>query len=224
MKINIFDKYKADYKKLIKYGFKKEKDFYVIEKFLEDSNFKAIFKIYQDNKIDIKVMDLEAGDEYLPIRAQSQQGEFVGKVREDLNKLLEDIRCNCFYKDCFLFPQSNRITKLIFDEYCDKPEFLWEKYDDTGIFRNKSSNKWYGIIMNVDRSKIQHNKNGMVEVMNLKLSSSSLNSALAEDGFYPAYHMNKKYWISIILDDTVCDERIMGLVRESYNLVKSKKK
>lgn len=34
----------------------------------------------------------------------------------------------------------------------------------------------------------------------------------------PAYHMNKKYWISVILDGSVPEETIFGLIDESYAL------
>ena len=33
---------------------------------------------------------------------------------------------------------------------------------------------------------------------------------------YPAFHMNKKHWISILLDETLSDEDIMSLVDQSY--------
>ena len=39
------------------------------------------------------------------------------------------------------------------------------------------------------------------------------------DGFYKAYHMNKKSWISIILDNTLDNEIIYSLIDQSYNNV-----
>lgn len=36
----------------------------------------------------------------------------------------------------------------------------------------------------------------------------------------PAYHLNKKYWNSIILDGTVPEEDIKRMVKESYELTK----
>ena len=36
----------------------------------------------------------------------------------------------------------------------------------------------------------------------------------------PAYHLNKKYWNSIILDGTVPEEKIWQMIGESYDLVK----
>ena len=37
-----------------------------------------------------------------------------------------------------------------------------------------------------------------------------------EKGFYPAYHMNKKNWISILLNDTVPDKALLDLLDESH--------
>ncbi len=38
------------------------------------------------------------------------------------------------------------------------------------------------------------------------------------DSVIPAYHLNKKYWNSIILDETVPREDIYRMIRESYEL------
>lgn len=39
----------------------------------------------------------------------------------------------------------------------------------------------------------------------------------------PAYHLNKKYWNSIILDGTVPEKDIHRMIGESYDLTKGKK-
>lgn len=38
----------------------------------------------------------------------------------------------------------------------------------------------------------------------------------------PAYHMNKTYWNSIILDGTVPDDAICDMIAESFELTKPK--
>ena len=35
----------------------------------------------------------------------------------------------------------------------------------------------------------------------------------------PAYHMNKKYWITVPLDERIEDEELFKLVEKSYNLI-----
>lgn len=42
------------------------------------------------------------------------------------------------------------------------------------------------------------------------------------DSVIPAYHMNKTYWNSIILDGTVPSDKIQGMIKDSYNITNKK--
>lgn len=42
------------------------------------------------------------------------------------------------------------------------------------------------------------------------------------DGIYPSYHMSKKTWISLVLDETIPDQTIFELIRGSRSLVAPK--
>ena len=219
----IFNRYQPDFKKLVKYGFKKKGDKYSFEKEFLDGQFKSILIIDKEN-VSGTVIDLENNDEFLPLRVETIQGTFVNEVRENYEKILEDIRDNCFSKKFFIYPQSNRITNLIVSKYGDPPEFLWEKFDGSGVFRNIDSNKWYAAILDVDRGKLQKGKSGLIEVIDLKLDPEHVQKIIKQPHFYEGYHMNKKFWISIILDETVPDEKIMELVEESHSFTVKKKK
>lgn len=220
----IFKKHSINYDKLEKYGFKKKDNKFIIEKLFKDNLFKAVIEINSDGKILGTVWDLENNDEFLPLKIENNQGAFVNEVRADYEKLLEDIRANCFIKKYYIYPQSNRITNIIINKYGDKPEFLWEKFQSSGVFRNPETNKWYLAILDVDRSKIQKGRNGLIEVADLKLSPENIEKLTKQEHFYPAYHMNKKYWITIILDDSVPDEKIMELIEESHSFTEKKSK
>ena len=211
---DIFKKYKVDYNKLIDYGFKKSNDKYIYEtKFLNDS-FKCIIEI-NNNKIIGNVYDLEFNDIYDQFRVKDVIGEFVNNVKEDYIKILIDIRDKCFIPNLFIYDQSNRISKLIKNKYNIDPEFLFDD-NSTGVFRNKDNLKWFGIIMNINSSKLDNSLNKDVEVINIKINKDDLDSLLKVNGIYKAYHMNKKSWISIILDDSLDDNYIMNLIDYSY--------
>ena len=49
---------------------------------------------------------------------------------------------------------------------------------------------------------------------------------LNQKGIYPAYHMNKKHWISIFLDETFSDGEIMEYIKKSrmYTELTNKKR
>mgnify|MGYP002421783608 CR=1 FL=1 len=47
-----------------------------------------------------------------------------------------------------------------------------------------------------------------------------LGSLLEEKGFYPAYHMNKEHWNTIIVDEKVDENLVKELIEQSYQLTK----
>lgn len=213
----LFRKTKIDFDKLIEYGFKKENTLYKYSKNIMNNTFRVEIEIDNNGIVRGKVYDLSFEEEYTNFRVEDSTGPFVGQVRAEFEKLLKDIRSSCFTRDTFIYEQSNRITKAIKEKYGDEPEFEWEKFPGYATFRNKDSKKWYGIIMNLDKSKLEENATGEVEVIDIKLEPNEMEYLLKQDGFYPAYHMNKKSWITIILNNTISDENIMSLIEKSYS-------
>ncbi len=216
---DLFKKYHINYKKLEPFGFKKTNNNYSYSEFFLNNTFRVNITIDTHEIISGKVIDLETNEEYINFRVFSQNGEFVNKVREEYKNILINIRNNCYDQDYFISNQANRITNYIQEKYHDKPEFLWEKFKDYGVFRNKDNKKWYGIIMNIDKSKIDSGS-GEIEILNIKLEEKKVSKLIKQKGFYKAYHMNKKDWISITLDDTIPDKEIITLLDESYNIIK----
>ena len=212
----IFKKSIVIFNKLEKYGFKKVNNCYVYRTLLNE-DFTAEIVIDINGKVTGKVIDIEFNDEYTNFRIDNE-GAFSNNVRKLYMDVLSDIKSNCFKEKLFVFENSNRITNYIFNKYKDKPEFLWDKLPNCAVFRNKNNKKWYGIIMTIDKSKL-FNSNGEVEIINVKTDENRIGELINKNGFYKAYHMNKRNWITIILDGTVAIETIIELVDESYKIV-----
>lgn len=212
---DIFKKGNINISKLIKYGFKKEFDYYKYEKIFYNGNFKIVIFVNNDLKITGKIIDLRIDEEYIAYRFKEQTGTFTTMIRDEYINILKSIYYNCFDRKYFYSDVANTITKMIYDKYSISPEFLWESSPDSGVFRNTFNNKWFGIIMNIDKSKLDKNKTGKVEVINLKLDDDVF-KYLKVLGIYRAYHMNKKNWVSVTLDGTLKINEIMNLVEISY--------
>lgn len=191
----IFKRNRVDFKKLEDYGFKKEKDDYLFSKNFMNNDFKAIIAIDKTGHVSGKVYDLQAMSEYVNIRINTH-GSFVSSVREAYKDILNDIKEKCFTQEYFLLEQANRITQYIIKKYDDKPEFLWEKFPFYGVFKNKNNNKWYAIIMNIDKSKIDQGK-GEIEIIDIKSDETTIQNLLKCDNFYEGYHMNKKIGLQL---------------------------
>lgn len=214
----IFKRTEVLYNKLIPFGFKKINDKYIISKNILNDSFRIDVEIENGN-IKGKVYDLSFGEEYTNYRMENQTGEFVNTIKEEFEKFLLDIKNKCTSPKYFITDQANRITNLVENKYNNIPEFPWKKSPGFGIFRNPENKKWYGLIFNINRNKLDDG-DGEVEAINLKLDKEKIVNLLNQKGFYPAYHMNKKHWITIILDDTISDKDVMNYIDESHTLTK----
>ena len=98
------------------------------------------------------------------------------------------------------------MTKQDFLAYCQSthgtvPDYPFDDDLQTAVLRHADSRKWYAIVMRVARRKLSLDSDELVDVVNLKLPTEMFGSFGAADGVYPAYHMNKRHWISVLLPD-----------------------
>ena len=75
--------------------------------------------------------------------------------------------------------------------------------------------------MQVSRRKFRFESDEVIDVVNLKLPTEMFGSFGAADGVYPAYHMNKLHWISVLLPDAPNDV-VQFLLNASFEATKSK--
>ena len=213
MEETIFNRYSIDENKLLEYGFNSD---YVYTVDILDNSFRVIIT-YVDKKITGKIIDLSFDEEYTNFRIE-RSGEFNLKIRSEYERILLDIRDKTCTKRTYIYDQANRIDKYIFSKYDVAADFPFKSSPYHGVYRNKD-NKWFGILMNIPFNKIDKNKSGLIEVINVKINPNDKDNLLKIEGIYEAYHMNKKSWISIILDDTLSDDLISELIDNSYKLV-----
>ena len=67
-----------------------------------------------------------------------------------------------------------------------------------------------------------YHQGDMMYVVNWKCDPILIGSLRKENGFFPAYHMNKASWITVALDGSVPDEQIKMLLDMSYNATTAK--
>ena len=116
------------------------------------------------------------------------------------------------------------IMSEIESQYGAKAEYLWPKTPNCCIFRHNSNRKWFAVIMQVAGNKLGFKSNQLQDIINVKCDAYLISSLCQNQGFLPAYHMNKTHWNSIILDGSVPDKDIQRMIGESYDLTKGKKK
>jgi predicted DNA-binding protein (MmcQ/YjbR family) len=65
-------------------------------------------------------------------------------------------------------------------------------------------------------------KDETIDVVNLKCPEEVFETVWLDPNVYPAYHMNKRHWISVPLDHNVSDETIEYLLQKSFDATEYK--
>lgn len=106
--------------------------------------------------------------------------------------------------------------------YGTAPEYPWMRFPDYAVLRHADHPKWFGLIMNIPYERLGEDRDGIVDVLNVKLPDPILmDLMLQQPGYYPGYHLHKGNWISILLDGTVPFEDVCRALDESYRATAS---
>lgn len=112
--------------------------------------------------------------------------------------------------------------KFVYDyiklTYDISPDFPWAKTPNAAVFRHPNNQKWFALIMDVPKKSLGLNSNEIIEIINLKCDPVMIDSLFLKNGFFPAYHMNKEHWITVLLDNSVHSEDLLFLLNQSYDL------
>ena len=211
----IFKSYQFNQEKARAYGFVESSGVWIYSCQILQGDFIMTVSITTDN-VSFQVFDQETGDLYPQVHMESMTGSFVASVREACLEILYQIRKACFDVQDFICPQTKRIMTQVQEKYGNQLEYLWEKSPDTAVLRHEGNKKWYAVLMKISWDKLEKGREGQMEAVNLK--HDQVADLLSKKGIYPAFHMNKCYWISAALDDTLSDEEVLELIERSWNL------
>lgn len=114
------------------------------------------------------------------------------------------------------------IFEYVKKQYGTVPEYLWTTSPESAVVRHKNG-KWYAVLMQVEKSRLGLEEEGVVDVINVKCEPDMVGLLTQTYGFLPGYHMNKKYWITMLLDGRVSEAKILDFLDLSYDLIDQKK-
>lgn len=99
-------------------------------------------------------------------------------------------------------------------------DFPFEGDFNSAVLRHKDTGKWFGLILNVPEKYFK----GGGEGVNLKCPED-LAQILTQRyvGVIPAYHMNKKLWITVMFCADVPEDEIFKLIQLSFDITDKKR-
>ena len=215
----LLEQYDIDCKRAIAYGFSRTEAGLELKKELPGVGLYAVFVI-AGKSFEVNVFDADTDEEYLPFNVLDNITGFVTGIREQVEDLVQEIKEKCLL---------NSNMKLRLMEYCERkfgtePEAPWEDSPDAYTFKTAKRNKWYALFMTIPYKSLGLVAKGALDVVNIKLPPEKVLGLIDRVHFYPAYHMNKKHWITIVLNKEVDEPLVQQLLEESYGLVEKLKK
>ena len=211
---------KINLKKLEEFGFELIDNSYYYHTSLLKNQFKMSVKISLDNSIFTEIIDTETNEPYVLHLLEMKRSGYSEKVYKAYSEILAKIQKECSEDKIFKARYTKQIITYVKNKYGDELEFLWEKSPKNAVIRRKSSNKWYAVILTISKRKIGLDSDEIIEVINLHNIVEEIKKLIDNKRYFPAYHMNKKYWCTICLDGTVELKEIYKLIDISYELVK----
>ena len=217
MLMDIFKFKTPDEQKLLEMGFVKRDSKLFYETDILGGQF-SLQVVVQGNEVKSAAIDKASGEEYALYRVEGAQGEFVGKVRQAAEAVLEDICQKAFKTEVFASRQAKVLLAAAEQRFGDRLEFLWPKFPTDAILRRKDTEKWYAVFMIIPKSKLGPFGSELIDVVDVRVASGQADGLIDQKAIFAGYHMNKKSWITITLDSGASDQQILELLENSYNL------
>ena len=206
--------------KLLQNGFVRTERGYFRESKLIDFLLRAT--VSEEGKVSAELIDPEADAPYTLHLIDNAEGSFVGEVKKAYEEALLQIAETCFDKAVFKQRLTKELLRCAKERYQEDCEYLWERYPDCGVLRRADNRKWYAVIMTVAGNKVGLSTDKLVEIVDLRAEQEVVNSLVDNRGFAPAWHMNKKSWITVILDGSVQLSTIVEMLDISRTLAAKK--
>ena len=114
--------------------------------------------------------------------------------------------------------KREEIYEYVKKQYGTVPEYLWKESPESAVLRHPNG-KWYAVIMQVEKSRLGLEGDTKVDIIDVKCDPDMVGLLTQTYGFLPGYHMNKKYWITMLLDGTISEAKILDFLDMSYDLI-----
>lgn len=214
---DIFKRKKCNTEKMSAYGFIRKDGKWIYETSILDGAFRLCVFAADNGAVDTNLLEMETGEPYVLYKTDAA-GTFVGEIRAAVEAVLADIASACYESSVFRTQQAQMAIEYVRKKYGDELEFLWTKFPDNAVWRRKDNQKWYGAILTVKGNKLGLDTDKRVEIIDLRMDAANREHVLSREGYYPGWHMNKKSWYTLVLDDCIADEELQLRITESYEL------
>ena len=167
-----------------------------------------------DQTINVQLFDSETNEKYALFDMPNAHGAFVASLRNEVQQVINGIKERCFE----IHDLKDDYIAYLRSHFHAEPDFPWEDSPDAFVVRCEN-NKWFALVMKIKYRQLGLTGDEGVWVVNLKASPDEIPGLIDRKSIFPAWHMNKKHWITVILTAATDFERLCELTQKSYSLI-----
>ncbi|EID84717.1 hypothetical protein MSI_17660 [Treponema sp. JC4] len=167
-----------------------------------------------DQTLTVHLFDSATSEKYALFDMPNSHGAFVASLREEVQQLIDEIKSKCFetsdLKDDYI--------AWIKTQFGAEPDYPWPDTPDYCVFRCQNE-KWFALVMRIKYRQLGLTGDEEVWVVNMKASQDEIPNLIDKKSIFPAWHMNKKHWITVLLTAATDFEKLCELTQKSWELV-----
>ena len=99
----------------------------------------------------------------------------------------------------FVAASRAQVLRFAEERFGTRADYPWMDKPEYAVLRHARNGKWYGLILPLPQAKLKGKGDALLEVMNVKCGAQMVDILLVVPGVYPAWHMNKDHWVSVVL-------------------------
>ena len=167
-----------------------------------------------EQTLTVHLFDSATGERYALFDMPNAHGAFIAALREEVQQIIDNIKSKCFEsKDL-----KDDYIAWIKGRFGAEPDFPWPDTPDYCVFRCPNE-KWFALLMKIKYRQLGLTGDEEVWVVNMKACQDEIPNLIDKKSIFPAWHMNKKHWITVLLTAATDFEKLCGLTQKSYELV-----
>lgn len=168
-----------------------------------------------EQTLTVHLFDSATSEKYALFDMPNSHGAFVASLREEVQQLIDEIKSKCFetsdLKDDYI--------AWIKTQFGAEPDYPWPDDAPYSFVFRCPNEKWFALVMRIKYRQLGLTGDEEVWVVNMKASQDEIPNLIDKKSIFPAWHMNKKHWITVLLTAATDFEKLCELTQKSWELV-----
>lgn len=168
-----------------------------------------------EQSLTVHLFDSATGEKYALFDMPNSHGAFVASLREEVQQLIDEIKSKCFetsdLKDDYI--------AWIKTQFGAEPDYPWPDDAPWSFVFRCPNEKWFALVMRIKYRQLGLTSDEEVWVVNMKACQDKIPNLIDKKSIFPAWHMNKKHWITVLLTAATDFNKLCELTQKSWELV-----